>query len=164
MPVWSSALFCSDKSLRNEFILHEWLRVVWRERRAVEILPKSPLTLLANKNHSSIYNANHWPGNVDMVAFCKQRAHWERGLPVVMLHMPQFASHLCHLFRNAAVSYINLLFIFAIDPYLTAIHFLVCYDVLQLLFKCCSLQRAGPDPAAITRSHMWLLLPRFMKT
>lgn len=68
--------------------------------------------------------------------------------------------------RYNSIIHTDLLLIFAINPYqnATAINFLVCYYILQLLLKCCSLQRSGPDPAAKTHSNMWLLLTQFLKT
>lgn len=46
--------------------------------------------------------------------------------------------------RYNRVFHTSLLFIFATDPYwnAAAVNFLVCYNILQLLFKCCSLQRS----------------------
>lgn len=46
--------------------------------------------------------------------------------------------------RYNRVFHTSLLFIFATDPYrnATVVNFLVCYNILQLLLKCCSLQRS----------------------
>lgn len=99
-----------------------------------QLLPWSPI-----KAHSSIYSTLPTTGQGMWTGWpFTSRAHSDISLPVIMLHTPQFAKHLCHLFRDAAASSINLVFIFAIDPYVTAINVLVCYDMLQLLFKRCS--------------------------